>query len=127
MTPEEAGRALRPLVIATEGWTQEAIVFYVEKLGELNDPVALTEACEQVAGAWKAGRRPPLAEITDAYRIKAKRRALRTPQLEAAEAARATLHDGRLIASQEYAAECVRQGREPNWHTFERVLRGVPG
>jgi hypothetical protein len=123
---EQAAAALRPLVIATDGWTQEAITYYVDELVRLEDGEALAAACVAVARWWKAGRRPPLAEVLDAYRVETQRRAALAPR-ELTEGRVVDLAAARLIASQAYAAECVRQGREPNWTTFERVLGGVPG
>jgi hypothetical protein len=78
MDAHEARMALMPLVTGTPGWTDDHVRFYSSELTELNDPVALAEACRAVLRSWTAPRRPPLAAIYEAYRP--------APQLELTEA-----------------------------------------
>ena len=67
MEPEPAYRALAHLVVATNGWGDEAVIEYADQLVGLDDPDALTRACKSIARTWTELRRPPLADIIAAY------------------------------------------------------------
>ena len=122
MLLDQAENALLPLIIATSGWTDEAVEFYAGQLMKLPNADWLAEACETVSTTWRSTRRPPLAEITDTYKAISRRAALATPMPPLDSGSYPTFPEGRQLAASGYADECKRQGREPNWSMFNSLL-----
>lgn len=123
MLLDQAEEALEPLLAATTGWTDEAVGFYVEQLSAYPNPRILATACLNVARTWRAPRRPPLAEITDAYRAEARRLELMAvPAVSSGSVC--SLERGRAIALASYRAECAARDREPNLAYFRQIVGG---
>lgn len=118
MRSADVAEALRPLVAATQGWTEEALTFYVDQLTKLNSPRLLSEAAVMVATNWSSGRRPGLYDILNAYRALSRRQELAAPPPAIGAGRLPTFGEGIAIARWHYAAERKLHGHEPNYDMF---------
>jgi hypothetical protein len=123
--PSDAVEALRPLVAATQGWTEEALTLYVDQLSKLNNPRLLAEAALMVARDWSSGRRPGLYDILNAYRALARRQELAAPPPAIGAGRMPSFHEGITIARWHYAQERKLHGHEPNYDMFAKWVGGI--
>lgn len=123
MRLEQAEEALVPLIITGSGWSDESVEFYGEQLAKLPDAELLKAACLAVSLSWRSTRRPPLAEILEAYRMEVRRaEAMNPPMLPPVSGRIVSSADGKKLAAQAYMDEARLHGKAPNWPLFERIF-----
>lgn len=116
-----AAEAIAPLVAVTPGWDDDATAAYVSELTKLGDARILADVAADLARTWAWMRRPPLADIINAYRTESARRTMAlSPPNDDDDGCPITT--GYRIARQTYEAECRHQRREPNYREFDRIF-----
>lgn len=124
MKYNEAVACLGVLVGATSGWTDDRVGVYAERIKTWPDARAVREACQLVADTWTGYRTPPLGVIREAYLGVMRRKSMEAGSNVYALPTSAVIHvsEGRVVAANGYVEECRRQGREPNWPFFDKLI-----
>lgn len=119
---------VRRLAAATGGtWPDDSVDHFIGELMGLPRSDLAREAIVHVARTWTRGVRPTFGVIYSEYQDRlARDRAQEGTAISYGNEKVPTFHEGIRIAANSYAAECQRQGREPNWSLFERFIDAVP-
>jgi len=68
MDRERAIALVGYLVAATTGWNDDSVLVYTAEIEKLSNYVAAGRAVRTIASTWTEARRPPIAEVLNAYR-----------------------------------------------------------
>jgi hypothetical protein len=132
MNTESAARLVGLLIGATTGWSDDshgsaAAKLYIERIADKwTDLVVAERAIDNIVRSWTKPSRPPWGALQREYDEQMRRavmdRAAITPGLAGRQVPPS---EGRKAAAAEYARDCKRRGKEPNWTFFDRLAGTV--
>jgi len=111
------------LVASTTGWNDDSVLVYTAEIEKLSRPDVAATAIQRLATTWSEARRPPIAEVLDAYRRELSRS--QPAQREIGPSKPTEFARGLQIAREAYEAERRRLGLPIRTDRFDRWMASI--
>jgi len=111
------------LVASTTGWNDDSVLVYAAEVEKLSRPDVAATAIQTLARNWTEARRPPIAEVLDAYRRELSRS--QPAPREIGPGKTVEFVRGVEIARQAYEAERRRLGLPIKSDRFDRWVASI--
>lgn len=111
------------LVASTTGWNDDSVLVYAREVEKLSNVEVASTAIQRLATTWKEARRPPIAEVLEAYRRELSR--VQSAPRQIGPGQPVTPDRGVRIAREAYEAERRRLGLPANTERFDRWMASI--
>lgn len=123
MTRDRAIALVGYLVASTTGWNDDSVLVYAREVEKLSNDEVAAKAIQRLATSWTEARRPPIAEVLNAYRAELARAQPAPRELRSSPPV--TPERGIRIAREAYQQERRRLGLPANTERFDRWMASI--